>query len=167
MRRPPFPVGYRAGVTVHLPRTPRIASPGFHRSVGFDVLALLVVAFLAPFVTRVGGAAMLVGIALAFAVGYRRQTVGAYDGEHGLVVRNFLRTHLLPWPVVASVKIARDPVFPWLRVPAVVLHTAATGETRAVCVSGLRHLGEPNTDVMSLTRVVREGRDGLSREVWE
>ena len=148
-------------MSVPLPRTPRIASPGYHRSIGFDVLALAAAGFLLPLAPGFGGWVMLVCLALAFVVATRRPTVGAYDAQDGLVVRNFLRTHRLSWANVAGVRVTRDGVFPWLRVPVVVLN-----DRKTVPVTGLRHFGEPNQDVLTLTRVVREGRDGLSREVW-
>jgi hypothetical protein len=145
-----------------LPRSPRISSPSFHRPIGFDVLALLVLGFAAPFVIpRVGGGVLIVFLGLAVATMRRRRTMGAYEDTGGLVVRNYLRTRTVPWADAATVKVIRDPILPWLKVAAVVRNDGGT-----LPVTALRHVGEPTQDVMSLTRAVREGREGLSREVW-
>lgn len=148
-------------VSGELPRSPRIASPGFHRSVGGDVLLVLVVAIVLAVTTPAAGTAFLVGGLLAGGLAFRRTSLGAYEGEDALVIRNVLATRVLPWRDVISVKVIRDPVIPWLRVPVVILR-----DGRTVPVTGLRHTGEPTDDVLSLTRLVRERRDGLSREVW-
>jgi hypothetical protein len=145
-----------------LPRTRRIASPSFDRSVGFDVLALGLLALAAPFVAPSVGAYLMLGLfAAAAAVANRRRTVGAYEDEAGVVVRGFTGTSLVPWPRCVTVEAIRDPVMPWLKVAAI--RGSDGGRT---VVTGLRHHGAPTAEVLRLTRLVREHRDARSREPW-
>ena len=149
-------------VSIALPRTPRIASPAYHRSVGFDVLALGLAGFVLPLAPGIGGGAMLVCFALAFATALRRRTMGAYEGQDGLVVRNYLRTRQIPWANATTVRAQGDFTMPWLKVAVVV-----RSEGSSVPVSALRHFGEPTQDVLTLTRIVRERREARSRETWK
>jgi PH (Pleckstrin Homology) domain-containing protein len=145
-----------------IPNVPRLASPGYARSVGADVLALGLAGFVGAFIVpRFGGEVLLVCFALALATAYRRRTVGIYDTDDTLVIRNFLRTRAVPWREARTVKVERDLTMPWLHVAALVRNDGGT-----VPVTGLRHSGEPNEAVMAFTRLVRERREGLSREVW-
>lgn len=149
-------------MAVELPRAPRIAAPGFDRSVGFDVLALGLAGVASPFILPEGGGiAVLLLLGAAAAVAMRRRTLGAYEGEHGLVVRNFLSTRLVSWQDAATVGARKDPWMPWLGVAAV---KRADGTSQVV--SALRHVGGPTQEVLVLTRVVRERREALSREPW-
>ncbi len=148
-------------MTVPIPRTPRIANPAYHRSVGFDVLALGLAGLASSFVAPLRGWGMLPFFAVALATANRRRTLGAYEGDEGLVVCNYLSTRLVPWPSAVKVRVIRDPILPWLEVAAV-----ATADGGSLSVSALRHMGEPTGDVLTLTRIVRERRDGLSREIW-
>lgn len=149
-------------MAVDLPRAPRIAAPGFDRSVGFDVLTIGVAGLVSPFVLPAGGGlAVLLLLVAAAGVAIRRRTLGAYEGEHGLVVRNYLSTRLVSWPEAVTVEAQRDRWLPWLRVAA-VKRTDGT----SLVVSALRHVGEPTQEVLVLTRVVRERREALSRETW-
>jgi hypothetical protein len=159
----PSGVGYRAAVTVPLPRGPRIAAPAFHRSMGFDVLALAALAFLALFVPggTLGGALFLACVGGAVVVMRRRRSMGAYEDDDGLVIRNYLRTHVLAWPRASKAAVHRDPILPWLKVGAVDLLDGAIAP-----VTALRHAGRPPDELMVLTRIVRERREGLSRETW-
>jgi hypothetical protein len=146
-----------------LPRTRRIASPSFDRSVGADVLALGLAGLAAPFLVppNVGAGVMFVLLAAALATANRRRTVGAYEGDDALVVRGFLATTAVPWEVCASVEVVRDPWLPWLRTAAV-----RRDDGRRVPVTALRHRGVPTAEVLNLTRIVREHREARSREPW-
>lgn len=104
---------------------------------------------------------MLPFFAAALATANRRRTLGAYERDEGLVVCNYLSTRLVPWPSALKVRVIRDPILPWLGVAAVAL-----ADGGSLPVSALRHVGEPTGDVLTLTRIVRERRDGLSRETW-
>lgn len=146
-----------------LPRAPRIASPSFDRSIGFDVLAIGVAALAAPVILPSnGGYAMLAGLALAALTAMRRRSIGAYETDDALIVRGFLSTNVIPWNDARSVEDRRDPWLPWLRVAAV---RRDSGEP-AVAVTALRHAGDPPAPVMTLTRIVRDRREQRSRDLW-
>ena len=130
---------------------------------GFDVLGLAAIAFLALFVPggKLGGALFLACVGGAVLVMRRRRSMGAYEDDDGLVIRNYLRTHMLAWPRASKAAVHRDPFLPWLKVAAVELLDGAVAP-----VTALRHAGDPPDEVLILARVVRERREGLSREVW-
>jgi len=101
-----------------------------------DVLALGVAGFLSPLIPRIGGAGMLVCFAAAFIAGARRPTMGAYEGEDGLVVRNYFRTRLIPWRNTVKVSSVGDMALPFVHVGAVELVSGLR-----MRVTALRYVG--------------------------
>jgi hypothetical protein len=146
------------------PHTTRIASPAFDRSVGVDVLAVGVLALLAPFVVpAVGGYVMVAGLVIAALIAMRRRTIGAYIGEDAITVRGYLSSVTVPWSQADAVRVRRDPWLPWLKTAAIARPMGAA----PVVVTGLRHAGDPPSPVLTLTRMVRDRRELRSRETWD
>jgi hypothetical protein len=147
-----------------LPNVPRIASPSFDRSIGVDVLLIGATALAAPIAIPAAGApVMLVGLFLAALVAMRRRTMGAYAGEDALVIRGYLSTISIGWREAHTVVTRRDGWLPWLQVAAVI----GPDDGAPVPITALRHRGAPPSPALTLTRIVRDHREGRDRRVWD
>jgi hypothetical protein len=147
-----------------LPNVPRIATPSFDRSIGLEVLLIGVAALVAPILLPPAGApVMLGGLFLAALTATRRRTIGAYVGEDALVIRGYLGTVSIPWREADAVVTRRDGWLPWMQVAAV----SRPDDRPAVPITALRYRGAPPSPVLTLTRIVRDRREGRDRQVWD